>query len=769
MTRRAFPTRMAKKGSKPPIGTKGAAEWYWKRYTELYPKYFWSDETKLADIVVASAKGSLLFDVEGKEYIDLTSQWATNNLGNVHPEVLKATQDALERYGFLILFMNPHLPMIDIAEKLLEIRPSKNLTRVFLELSGTGAAEGAVKHAIEASGRPLILSFMGQYHGLSIGATAFGTLASRMRRNWEAFSGGPVHAAYPMTDRKPEGMTDDQFGEWCLGFLEGPILREVAHPGRIAGAILEPVALEAGGRHPPVDLGGGHGHDRYHATRADSEARGPGWRKGPEAREGVGRPLDRRRDARPRPGDWRRDREQQRDEGPRQRHRARGLLRLRPRRRHPAVRLRDERPPHPAAPDDRGTVAGQGPRRDGVGAAQALPLSEGPLRAHPFLHIDSKRPQEGEERFWVEVLRRELALLADRAAREEERPRGRARPREVGRRGGSESLRRLPVPEHRIDRVHDAVSVLLAGHLDQDRRVAIDVPGEVRRFRQGAEQGASRVRPSGRPRFEEAQVAEQLQRLDRGRVEGELEVDIADAFPNEPRKGVDLLVVHGVHRKGSDRRRELVGLEFSEGRHGIVLAVAPDPRRGERLLDERLRAEQGDERIVRTRGGVAVADLDRINTLHAVRGVPREDVAQSGILAHRAKGRQPRGFPRDGIHERIPRVVRRVQIIESFRERGGLDRSIELRERRVDHEAASAHRASQSFRVARIELGRTGLRTLQARRGALREFPVHVGEDDLGDIIARAKVLSHHGTDRSAPDQENTRWVGGYAVEPRFQ
>src|SRR3989449_11731764 len=87
---------------------------------------------------------------------------------------------------------------------------------------------------------------MGQYHGLSIGATAFGTLASRMRRNWEAFSGGAVHAPYPMTYRKPKGMTDEEFGEWCLGFLEDQILRYVAYPDRIAGVIFEPVALEAG-------------------------------------------------------------------------------------------------------------------------------------------------------------------------------------------------------------------------------------------------------------------------------------------------------------------------------------------------------------------------------------------------------------------------------------------------------------------------------------------------------------------------------------------
>src|SRR5438309_11636526 len=146
------------------------------------------------------------------------------------------------------------------------------------------------------------------------------------------------------------------------------------------------------------------------------------------------------------------------------------------------------------------------------------------------------------------------------------------------------------MPEDRVDRMDDAVSVLLAGHLDQNRRVAIDAAREVCGFRQGAEQGPSRVRSSGRSRFEEAQVAEQLQRLDGGWVEGELEVDIADAFPDEPRKGVDLLVVHGVHGKGSDRRWELIRLELSEGWHGIVLAVPPNPRWRKRLLDEGLRA-----------------------------------------------------------------------------------------------------------------------------------------------------------------------------------
>src|SRR2546426_614945 len=547
MTGRAFPAEMAKKGARPPVGTKSAADWYWKRYTELYPKYFWADDTKLANLVVASAKGPLRYAVEGKEYIDLTSQWATTTLGNVHPEILKATVDALERYGFLILFMNPHLPMIDVAERLLSIRPSDTLTRVFLELSGTGAAEGAVKHAIEASGRPLILSFMGQYHGLSIGATAFGTLASRMRRNWEAFSGGAIHAPYPMTYRKPKGMTDEEFGEWCLGFLEDQILRYVAYPDRIAGVIFEPVALEAGVWIPPKNfvrglrkLADAHGWF-FIADEVEAGLGRTGKMWGIEHfgvapdLVSIGKAL------------------------------GGGLMPL-------GAVLGDDRSMgkgdvvagNTIGGDAGGWVGarvtheinrggrispGAAPGRGGApGGLEGL----GELRAHSLFHVDPKLPKEREERFRVEVLRRELALLADRAVRKEKRPCGCARSREVGGRGGSESLRRLAVPEHRVDGVQDAVSVLLAGHLDQDRRVAIDAPGEVCRFRQGAEQGSSRVRASGRPRFEEVQVAEQLQGLDGRRVEGELEVDIADAFPNEPRKGVDLLVVHGVHGKGSD-------------------------------------------------------------------------------------------------------------------------------------------------------------------------------------------------------------------------
>ena len=238
----------------PAKGVKGTVPDYWARYRELFPRYFWSEDTRLASIIVADAKGSRVRDTSGKTYIDLTSQWATNNLGNVPDEVLDVTVRALARYGFLTYFMNPHLPMIELAERLIENRPSPNLSRVFLELSGTGAAEGAVKYAVEASHRPLILSFLGQYHGLSIGTGMVGSLSSHERRYWEAWGGGAVHAPYPFPYRRPKGMTPEDYGEWVLSYIEDQILGRLAEPDRIAGVILEPIACEAGIWIPPANF-----------------------------------------------------------------------------------------------------------------------------------------------------------------------------------------------------------------------------------------------------------------------------------------------------------------------------------------------------------------------------------------------------------------------------------------------------------------------------------------------------------------------------------
>jgi 4-aminobutyrate aminotransferase/(S)-3-amino-2-methylpropionate transaminase len=51
-------------------------------------------------IVVDKAKGDYVWDMDGKRYIDFQNGWATNPLGNAHPEIIEVVNNAHKRYGF---------------------------------------------------------------------------------------------------------------------------------------------------------------------------------------------------------------------------------------------------------------------------------------------------------------------------------------------------------------------------------------------------------------------------------------------------------------------------------------------------------------------------------------------------------------------------------------------------------------------------------------------------------------------------------------------
>ena len=68
-----------------------------------------SDEMKKAgqrgfrsvrQIVLDKAHGDFVWDMDGKRYIDFQNGWATNPLGNTHPEIIEAVNNAHKRYGF---------------------------------------------------------------------------------------------------------------------------------------------------------------------------------------------------------------------------------------------------------------------------------------------------------------------------------------------------------------------------------------------------------------------------------------------------------------------------------------------------------------------------------------------------------------------------------------------------------------------------------------------------------------------------------------------
>ncbi len=111
-------------------------------------------------IFMASGKGAMMTDVDGKSYIDYVLSWGPLILGHAHPEVVEALAKAAEM-GTSFGACTPR--EVELAERIVEAYPS--IERVRLVNSGTEATLSALRVARAATGRDKILKFAGCYHG----------------------------------------------------------------------------------------------------------------------------------------------------------------------------------------------------------------------------------------------------------------------------------------------------------------------------------------------------------------------------------------------------------------------------------------------------------------------------------------------------------------------------------------------------------------------------------------------------------------------------
>jgi acetylornithine/N-succinyldiaminopimelate aminotransferase len=124
-----------------------------------------------APVEFVRGEGSLLWDSEGKEYLDFLTGISVCSIGHCHPAVVEAVR---EQSGRLMHVSNLFYtgPMARLAQRLSD---SSLGGRVFFSNSGTEAIECAIKVARKhAHGRgisaPEIVSFEGEFHGRSYGA-----------------------------------------------------------------------------------------------------------------------------------------------------------------------------------------------------------------------------------------------------------------------------------------------------------------------------------------------------------------------------------------------------------------------------------------------------------------------------------------------------------------------------------------------------------------------------------------------------------------------
>lgn len=152
---------------------------------------------------IIKAEGCSLFDVNGKEYIDLIGGISVANTGHRHPKVIEAIQRQLEAYLHIMVYGEfVETPQVKYAQLLTAQLPS-SLNSVYFTNSGAEAVEGAMKLAKRATGRTQIIGFNHSYHGSTQGALSI--MGDEYWRNaYRPLLPDVLHLAYNSTDALQE-------------------------------------------------------------------------------------------------------------------------------------------------------------------------------------------------------------------------------------------------------------------------------------------------------------------------------------------------------------------------------------------------------------------------------------------------------------------------------------------------------------------------------------------------------------------------------------
>lgn len=176
---------------------------------------------------VRKARGSRLYDVEGRVYIDYVGSWGPMIFGHAHPEIIAAVR-AAARDG--TSFGMPTEREVELAALIAEMVPCVEMVR--LTSSGTEACMSALRLARGYTGRDLVVKFAGCYHGASDAVLV------------EAGS-GVATLGIPGTPGVPAAVAANTL---IVPFNDLAAVRAVfdAHAGRIAAVMVEPVAGNMG-------------------------------------------------------------------------------------------------------------------------------------------------------------------------------------------------------------------------------------------------------------------------------------------------------------------------------------------------------------------------------------------------------------------------------------------------------------------------------------------------------------------------------------------
>ncbi len=189
-------------------------------------------------IWIARASGAMLWDVEGRRYVDFIGGIASLNAGHGHPKVVAAIAEQAARYTHTCFQVAMYEPYVRVAEELNRRAPGSSRKKTLLLSTGAEATENAVKIAREYTRRPAIVAFTHGYHGRTLLALSMTGKNEPYKQHFGPFCSDIYHTPFPY----------ERHGVTTALALEAidQLFAAVVAPGRVAAIIVEPVLGEGG-------------------------------------------------------------------------------------------------------------------------------------------------------------------------------------------------------------------------------------------------------------------------------------------------------------------------------------------------------------------------------------------------------------------------------------------------------------------------------------------------------------------------------------------
>ncbi|GMA15209.1 aminotransferase class III-fold pyridoxal phosphate-dependent enzyme (plasmid) [Deinococcus metallilatus] len=202
-------------------------------------------------VAVKSARGSLVTDVDGNTFIDLAGGIGMMAVVHNHPKVVEAIQQqAAELIHPCALVVNfGGYPAL--AERLNALTPGDFPKKTLLANGGAEAVENAVKIARAYTGRAGVIVFEGGYHGRTNLTMSMTSKYGLFKKGFGPFASEVYRLPFPNPYRAPEGMTGEQWVNWCCWNLENALTAQI-DGSALACIVIEPVLGEGGFIPTPV-------------------------------------------------------------------------------------------------------------------------------------------------------------------------------------------------------------------------------------------------------------------------------------------------------------------------------------------------------------------------------------------------------------------------------------------------------------------------------------------------------------------------------------